>query len=222
MRSIPSTASTRASSSAKPIRDSLRQVAAVAVDVLPEQGHLAHAVRRERLGLDDQLGGVAALLAAPGRGHDAVGAPAVAALRDLQPALELALAPRRQVAGEVLELEVALGGERVGVEELGEPVDLPGPEGDVDEGEALEDLLLDRLRPAAPDPDHPLGVFGLEPLRLAEVGDEAVVGRLADRAGVEEDQVGLGAARRLARSRATRASPASARSRARSSGSRTW
>ena len=103
----------------------------------------------------------------------------------------------RQVAGEVLELEVALGAQRVGVEELGQLVDLARAEGDVDEGEALEDLVLDRLRPAAADADHPVRVFGLQPLRLAEVGDEAAVGRLADRAGVEEDQVGLLAARRL-------------------------
>ncbi len=61
------------------------------------------------------------------------------------------------MAGEVLELEVALGAERVAVEELGELVDLARPEGDVDEGEALEDLLLDRLRPAAADPDDPPG-----------------------------------------------------------------
>ena len=197
MRSIPSTASTRPSSSEKPIRELCRQVAPVAVDVLAEQRHLADAVGGERLGLGDQLVRVAADLAPAGRGDDAVGAAAVAALGDLQPALEVALAAGRQVAGEVLELEVALGAERVGVEELGELVDLARAEGDVDEREAPEDLVLDRLRPAAADPDHPLRVFGLQPLRLAQVGDEAVVGRLADRAGVEEDQVGLLAARGL-------------------------
>ncbi len=77
-------------------------------------------------------------------------------------------------------------------EELGEAVDLAGAEGDIDEREALEDLLLDRLRPAPPHADDPLGPFVLQPLGLAEVGDEAGVGGLADRAGVEEDQVGLG------------------------------
>src|SRR4051812_41887461 len=70
-------------------------------------------------------------------------------------------------------------------------MDLPGAEGDIDEREAVEDLVLDRLRPAAADPDDPLGVLGLEPLCLAEVGDEARGGRLPDRAGVEEDQVRL-------------------------------
>ena len=69
-----------------------------------------------------------------------------------------ALALRRQVAGELLELEVALRGQRVAGQELGELVDLAGAEGDVDEREALEDLVLDRLRPAAADADDALGV----------------------------------------------------------------
>ncbi len=174
-----------------------RQVAAVAVDVLAQQGHLADAVGGEALDLADQLRRVAALLAPPGGGNDAVGADAVAALRDLHPALEVALSLRRQVTGEVLELEVALGAERVRGEELGQAADLAGPEGDVDERKPLEDLLLHRLRPAPPDAYDPPRVLRLEPLRLAEMGDEAVVRGLADRAGVEEDQVGLGALRGL-------------------------
>ena len=219
---MPSIASTRASSSEKRIRSSFGEVAAVAVDVLAQQRHLAHAVGGEALDLGDELAGRARDLAAARRGHDAVGADAVAALRDLDPGLELALALERQVAGDVLELEVALGAERVRVQELGELVDLAGAEGDVDEREAREDLVLDRLGPAPPDSDDALGVLALEPLGLAEVGDEAVVGRLADRAGVEEDQVGVARARRTPRSRASRASPSCARSRARSSGNRTW
>ena len=173
------------------------KVAPVAVDVLAEQGHLADAVGGEALDLGEQLRRRAALLPAPRRRNDAVGADAVAALRDLQPRLEGALAPGRQVPGELLELEVALRGQRVAGQELGELVDLPGPEGDVDEGEALEDLVLDRLRPAAADADDPLRPLRLEPLRLAEVGQEAAVGVLADRAGVEEDQVGVFASGRL-------------------------
>jgi hypothetical protein len=68
---------------------------------------------------------------------------------------------------------------------------LPWPEGDVHEGEALEDLLLERLRPAAADTNDPLGLFPLQPLRLAQMGDKPAVRGLADRAGVEQDQVGL-------------------------------
>ncbi len=174
-----------------------RQVAAVAVDVLAEQRHLDHPVAGQPLHFGDQLGRVAADLAASRRGHDAVRADAVAALRDLHPALELPRPLHRQVARDLLELEVALRAERVGVEELGQPVDLPGAEGHVHEGEAAEDLVLHRLRPAAADPDHPRRVLALQALRLPEVGDEAVVRRLADRAGVEEDQVGIGALRCL-------------------------
>ena len=77
-------------------------------------------------------------------------------------------------------------------QELGELVDLAGAEGDVDERELAEHLVLDRLRPAAADADDALGVAArLSALGLAEVRDEALVGLLADRAGVEEDQVGV-------------------------------
>ena len=69
-------------------------------------------------------------------------------------------------------------------------MDLTGAERNVYEREAGEDLLLDRLRPATPHPDHPLGFRTLEALGLTEVGDEAAVGSLPDRAGVEQDQVG--------------------------------
>ena len=136
----------------------LRQVAPVAVDVLAEQGHLDDAVGGEPLDLGDQLLRVAAPLAAARLGDDAVRADAVAPLRDLHPALELALPLGRQVPGEVLELEVSLRGQRVGGEELGEAVDLAGAEGDVDEREALEDLVLHRLRPAAADADDAVRV----------------------------------------------------------------
>jgi hypothetical protein len=104
--------------------------------------------------------------------------------------LELALAAGRQVAGEVLELEVALGAERVRVEELGQLVDLSGPEGDIDERKALKDLVLDRLRPAATHPNDPIRLFALQPLRLPQMGDEATIRRLPDRAGIEKDQIG--------------------------------
>ena len=102
------------------------------------------------------------------------------------------------MTGEALELEEALGGQRVAGQELRELVDLAGPEGDVDERELAEDLVLDRLRPAAADADDALRVAALERGRLVEVRDEALVGLLADRARVEEDQVRLGALGRLA------------------------
>ncbi len=176
----------------------LGQVAAVGVDVLAEEGDLADPVGRQPLQLLVQLAPGARGLAPARGGHDAVRATAVAADGDLHPGLELALAPGGQVAGEALEVEVALRRERVAGQELGQAVDLAGAEGHVHEREHLEHLVLERLRPAAAHADHPAGVLGLQPLGLAQVADEAVVGRLADGAGVEQDQVGAVARRRLA------------------------
>ena len=176
----------------------LGQVAAVGVHVLAQQRHLGDAVGRQALELVVQLAGGPRRLAPARGGHDAVRAAAVAAHRDLHPGLELALAAGGQVPGEALELEVALRGERVAGQELGQPVDLARPEGDVHEREHLEHLVLQRLRPAAAHPDHPGRVLGLQPLGLAQVADQAAVGLLADRAGVEQDQVGAVAGRRLA------------------------
>ena len=173
------------------------QVAPVGVDVLPEQRDLAHPVVDHRPRRLEQVGKRAADLPPARRGHDAVGARAVAADADLQPALEGAGALLRQLAAEPLELEVPLRAQRVAGQELREPVDLARPERDIDEREAGEHLLLQRLRPAAPDPDHPRGILALQASRLPQVRHQPVVGGLADRAGVEQDQVGLPALRRL-------------------------
>jgi hypothetical protein len=56
------------------------QIAAVAVDVLAQQRHLADAVSGQALDLGHDLAGIAALLATAGRGDDAVRADAVASL----------------------------------------------------------------------------------------------------------------------------------------------
>src|ERR1039458_4130929 len=101
------------------------------------------------------------------------------------------------MAGEALELEETLRRQRVAGQELRELVNLARPERDIDEREALEDLLLDRLRPATADAHDPLGSLALQPLGFSQMRDEAAVGRLADRARVEQDQIGLAALRRL-------------------------
>ncbi len=179
------------------------EVAPVGVDVLAQQRHLGDALGGHPLDVLDERLQRPRDVAPAGRRDDAVRALHVAADGDLHPALELAGALLGQVAGEALELEVALRAERVAREELGQLVHLTGAEGDVDERELAEDLVLDRLRPAAADADHDVGALALAALGVAEVGEELAVGRLADRAGVEEDQVGdlgigrLGVADRL-------------------------
>ncbi len=107
-----------------------------------------------------------------------------------------------------------LGGERAVVEPeaaardpdaaRAEPVaevrDRAGPEGDVDGRVELEDPLALRLRVAAADGDHAVRILALARGRLAEIRRELRVRLLADRAGVEDDDVGLGRRRRLPQS----------------------
>ena len=76
-------------------------------------------------------------------------------------------------------------------EPLAEVRDRARPERDVDERVPGEDALALRLRVAAADRDHALGVALLQHLRVAEVRREPRVGLLADRAGVEDEHVGL-------------------------------
>ena len=69
---------------------------AVGVDVLPEQGHLEHALGDQRLDLGEDVAGPAVLLLAAQRRHDAERAGVVAADRDRHPAGVGRLAPGRQ------------------------------------------------------------------------------------------------------------------------------
>ena len=85
-----------------------------------------------------------------------------------------------------------------GAEPVGEMRDRAGPERDVDVGVELEDPLALRLGVAAADGDHAVGIAPLAGCRVAEVRRELRVGLLADRAGVEDDDVGLVRRRRLA------------------------
>ena len=78
-----------------------------------------------------------------------------------------------------------------GADPVGEMRDRAWAEGDVDVRVELEDPLALRLRVAAADGDHALGVGSLQRRRLREMGGEALVGLLAHRAGVEDDHVGL-------------------------------
>ena len=169
------------------------EIAAPRVDVLAEERHLAHAVVRQARHLGDDVAGPAALLAAADGGDDAVRADGVAAHGDLHPGLELPLAMRRQVAGELVPLgkAPALDAHASGAEPVCEMRDRAGAEGDVHIGVELEDPLALRLGVAPADRDDPVGVGSLERGGLREVRREALVGLLADGAGVEDDDVGL-------------------------------
>ena len=222
MRSMPSIASTACSSSEN-LRGCGRRRRAVGVDVLAEQRDLADALGGEPRDLVDQLLERPRDLAAARRRHDAERALHVAAGGDLHPAVDVARALARQVAGEALELEEALGGQRVGGQELGQLVHLARARTRRRRtGTARNTWSLTDCAQQPPTPITRSGSRALERARLVEVRDEALVGLLADRAGVEEDQVRVLARRAPRRSRATRACPSCARSRARSSGTRRW
>ncbi len=75
--------------------------------------------------------------------------------------------------------------------------DRAGTEGNVDRRVELEDALLLRLGIAATDRDHAVRMLPFARARLAEVGGELRIRLLADRAGVEDDDIGLSGRRRL-------------------------
>ena len=170
------------------------EIAAVGIDVLPEQRDLADALACQPRDLAQDLTGAPADLAAAHRRHDAVRADRVAAHRDLHPGLEPALAVHRQRAGELALVSDSKSAARrlaPGAEPVREMRDRPRPEGDVDERVEVEEPLPLCLCVAAADGDHLLGVGELEHLRVAEVRGEALVRLLADRAGVEDEHVRL-------------------------------
>ena len=76
--------------------------------------------------------------------------------------------------------------------------DRAGAERDVDLRVELEDPFALRLGVAAADGDDELRVLALPRSRVAEVGRELGVGLLADRAGVEDEDVGVRLRWRLA------------------------
>ena len=106
------------------------------------------------------------------------------------------------------------------LEQHGQRADVVGAEHDVDPRRPLGDRRAVLLRQAAADCDLHAGVRGLHRQQVAEVAVEPVVGVLPDRAGVEDDDVRVGAVGRpLVPGRPPAGRPA-ARSRACSSGTR--
>jgi hypothetical protein len=76
-------------------------------------------------------------------------------------------------------------------EPFAEVVNRARAERDVDERVTLEDPVALRLCVATADGDHGLWVTGLLCLRVAEVRGEALIGLLADGAGIEDEDVSL-------------------------------
>ncbi len=195
-----------------------RQVVAVGVDVLAEQRDLVVARRRERSGLVHDLVERAAPLGAAAERHDAVGAGLVAAVDDRQPGAD------RRAAGHGPGLDGRRAGRRQPVRDAdrgpvhdrratdgadgrlrgrqAEPVDelglLVGPQEQVDRRVAAAQPVALRLaHRAAGQHDAETGVLGLELPELPLAADDLLLGALADRAGVDDDEVRVVEAGRL-------------------------
>jgi hypothetical protein len=78
------------------------------------------------------------------------------------------------------------------VDQLGDAGDRRRAEDQIDGRRAALDRVLVELRHAAHHADHEPGLLGLQQTKLAELREHLVLGLLADRAGVDEDQVGFG------------------------------
>ena len=109
----------------------------------------------------------------------------------------------RQLAREAAFVEAeppACDAETAGAEPLAEMRNRSRPERDVDVRIELEQAVALRFRITAPDGDHLVRVASLDRGGLCEVRRELLVGFLADRAGVEHEDVGVVLRGRLAQS----------------------
>ena len=224
-----------------------RQVVAVRVHVLAEQRHLAVAGARQRPRLGDHLVERAAALRAAAERDDAVRAGLVAAVDDRQPGAGRARRggssapprPRARVEGRwsaapttVRPTTVVIAGRGLRAEPdralrrgQAEPVDELGllvrPQEEVDRREAARQAGPVALADGAAGQHDPQRRVGdLELRQLALPADDLLLGRLADRAGVDDDEVGGLDRRAPRRSRPRAGGPPSPRSRCGSSGSR--
>ena len=207
------------------------QVVAVRVHVLAEQRDLAVARRRQAAGLGHDLVERPAPLRAAAERDDAVGAGLVAAVDDREPGADRRLAPDRAArhrqrprprqmvgradgrpsdgrqgrAGDRRQPDRALGrGQPEPVDELGL---LVGPEEEVDGRETAAEPIALGLADRAPGQHDPhAGVRGLQALQVPLPADHLLLRCLADRAGVDHDEIGRVHRRRLGASRGKKTS----------------
>jgi hypothetical protein len=176
-----------------------REIAAIGVDVLPEQRHLGDPALGEQIHLGHDVGQRPADLGPAHGGHDAEGAGVVAPRLNVHPGRVGQLAHRartQQRVGcrfgrrRVEDLhDRALGaGPTQKVRRTGEVV---CPEDDVDPPHLLLDELAVLLGQAAPDGDLQTGSSIHQLLETPERAVESLVCVLPDAAGVEDHDIGL-------------------------------
>ena len=174
----------------------LVEVAAVGVDVLPQERDVLIPRRDELARLTLDLVRMAGALAPAHIRHDAVGAEVVAPVHDRQPRLDAAVAllgdalGHAAVRGRDGEHAPVLGAD--GAQQLRKAPQLVRAEDKVDDAVGLFQLLghMLLLRHAAADRDDLAGVVRLGVRQRADVAEHARLGVLAHGAGVHDDDVG--------------------------------
>ncbi len=168
------------------------EVAAIGVDVLPQEGDFLEALGGELFDFGANGLGGAGLFDAAHTGDDAVGAAFVAAVDDIDPGGDGAVAAG---LGDVFEDMDGFGGDDLvaledAFEEILEAVGVLGSHDQIDFGDAAQEGFAFLLGDAACYDDRDVGVllfaFGL----ASEVGVDLLFGVVADGAGVVEDDVG--------------------------------
>ena len=180
-------------------RPAFGQVAAVRVDVLPEERDLDHTVGGETLDLAHDLVERARDLLPAHRRHDAERTPVVAPDLDGDPRRVRHLAARRQRGRERV-VVVRVGrvedlSDRAGLPSLGDEgrgsVHVVRPEHDIDVRRPLANQVAVLLGQATGNHDLQIGPRLLHRLEMTQVAVELVVGVLTDAAGVEHDHIGV-------------------------------
>ena len=164
-------------------------------DVLSEQGDLDATHLHHALDFADHDVGMLVTQHATRRRHDAEGAAIVAALGDRD---EVAVVRRRRlwlglVGDRAVDLEIELGraGAKVLFDEIGQASVVVGADDEID-GLALGvEFFAQALRHAAEHADPHFGPAVLVLLQFADATQDARLGVVADRAGVEQEKVGV-------------------------------
>ncbi len=169
---------------------------AVGVDVLAEQGDFEHTVVHQGPHLGQDVCRAAVDLPTPQRRDDAERAAVVAAHRDGNPRGIGRFAGAGQRRRELLQ---RLGDFDLGdlvvpgaLQQRGQRPDVVGAEDNVYPRRPAQHGVAVFLRQAATDRDLHVGIGALARGQMAEVAVQPVVGVLADGAGVEHHDVGLG------------------------------
>jgi hypothetical protein len=162
----------------------------IGVDRLAEQSHLGDAVGYDARDLAHDVGELAAPLWPTGRRHDAIRALVVASALDWNPRAHPIEPTSRDVLVMLFEVELhrrrAPAGART-LDQRRESAVSVGSNDQVDVLRAVEQARPKPLRHAAGDTKHRVGLH--VPLELAQTADHALLGVIANRTRIDENDV---------------------------------